>query len=173
MLKRGDFQLFSWKWSLSWPGAQGWLEQGKEEEKEVVESQPPRKEQSVAPVPSGRDLFCIPRRRRLPSPGLRSLPQTLLQGMGMGVRGLRGSPSGRAGEVPWQAMQREETQRNGLFLPLPPPPLASSEQDIGEGIPTLPLASRGDAHHDFSSFLRWWHSFPPYPRPELSSPSKT
>lgn len=49
-----------------------------------MESRSPHEERSVAPVPSGRDLFCIPRRRRLPSPGLRSPLQPLLQGTGMG-----------------------------------------------------------------------------------------
>lgn len=54
--------------------------------------------------------------------------------------------------MPWQVMQREETQRKGLFLPLPPPPLASTEQGVGEGMPTIPLTTQKDACHDLSSF---------------------
>lgn len=50
----------------------------------MVQSRLPHEERSVAPVPSGRDLFCIPRRRRLPSPGLRSPLQPPLQGTGTG-----------------------------------------------------------------------------------------
>lgn len=111
-----------------------------------MESQPPCKKRNVAPIASGKDLFCIPQWRWLLSPRLCFLTQPLLQGTGMGVRG---SPSGRVGDMPWKAMQREETQRKGLFLPLPPPPLASTKQDLGEGMPTIPLASQED---DFSSF---------------------
>lgn len=57
-----------------------------------MESQPPCKKQNVAPVPSGKDLFCIPQWRWLPWPRLSFLTQPLLQGTGMGVRE---SPSGR------------------------------------------------------------------------------
>lgn len=77
------------------------------------------------------------------------------------MRGVKGSSSGW-GQMPWQAMQWEETQIKGLFLPLPPPSLASFEEDTGRELPTKPLASREDSGHYFSSL-----------RPKLSSLSKT
>lgn len=116
-----------------------------------MESRPPCKKWNVAPIPSGKDLFCIPQWRRLPSPRLCFLTQPLLLGTGLGVRG---SPSGRVGGNALAGHEEGGDSKRGLFLPLPPPPLASTEQDLGEGMPTIPLASQENACHNFSSFPR-------------------
>lgn len=77
------------------------------------------------------------------------------------MKGVRGSSLGW-GEMPWQTMQGKETQIKGLFLPLPPTSLASFEKDAGRELPTIPMASREDAGHYFTSL-----------RPKLSALSKT
>lgn len=105
----------------AWPGLESgdaWS-RGEEEEEEAAESRLPREERNVAPVPSGRDLFCIPRRRRLPSPGLRSLPQPPLQGTAMGVRG---SPLGWGGDALVGHAEGGDPKK-GSFLASPTTPI--------------------------------------------------
>lgn len=86
-----------------------------------MESRPPCKKWNVAPIPSGKDLFCIPQWRRLPSPRLCFLTQPLLPGTGLGVRG---SPSGRVGGNALAGHAEGGDSKKGSFPASPATPIS-------------------------------------------------
>lgn len=115
------------------------------EEEQAVGSQPSREKRNMAPVPSGRDLFCIPQWRRLPLARLCSLPQLPLQGMEMRVWGVKGDPQiGK--RCPGRACRGKRPKEKVFSC------LSHHSHCLTLSRTGIPVASREDAGHNFLSY---------------------